>query len=182
MQVFIKDKGKSNYFNSRKNKRVRMLCWRGLVRIMVASIIRLSVIKTFPDRIRDNVHQLLDYMGYQDAILNCTQHHQGQIYCTINSTTWGYWGCQFTRRNKSKWFQCTHQKSQSYFSHILRQQSCIEITTKHCTRPRTKKIFVRLLHICSHVVRKTITIYHISTKDQIAYILKNFNMEASFIN
>ena len=47
-------------------------------------------------------------------------------------------------------------------------RSCIEIATNHRTRPRTKHLSVRLHHFRSHVVAKTITIRHISTKHQIA--------------
>ena len=49
--------------------------------------------------------------------------------------------------------------------------SCIKIATSHRTRPRTKHLSLRLHHFRSHVVNKTITIQHISTKDQIADIL-----------
>ena len=47
-------------------------------------------------------------------------------------------------------------------------QSCIEVATNHRTRPRTKHLSVRLHHFHSHILAKTITIQHISTKDQIA--------------
>lgn len=47
-------------------------------------------------------------------------------------------------------------------------KSCIEIATNHKTRPRTKHLSVRLHHFRSHVVDKTITIEHVSTKEQIA--------------
>lgn len=46
--------------------------------------------------------------------------------------------------------------------------SCIEIATNHRTRPRTKHLSVRLHHFRSHIVAKTISIEHISTKEQIA--------------
>ena len=46
--------------------------------------------------------------------------------------------------------------------------SCIEIATNHKTRPRTKHLSVRLHHFRSHIVNKTITIEHISTKEQLA--------------
>ena len=49
--------------------------------------------------------------------------------------------------------------------------SCIKISTSHRTRPRTKHLSFRLYHFRSHVLNKTITIKHISTKDQIADIL-----------
>jgi hypothetical protein len=49
-------------------------------------------------------------------------------------------------------------------------KSCIEIATNHKTRPRTKHLSVRLHHFRSHVVNKSITIEHISTKEQIADI------------
>ena len=49
-------------------------------------------------------------------------------------------------------------------------KSCIEIATNHKTRPRTKHLSVCLHHFRSHVVNKTITIEHISTKEQIADI------------
>jgi hypothetical protein len=47
-------------------------------------------------------------------------------------------------------------------------KSCIEIATNHKTRARTKHLSVRLHHFRSHVVNKTITIEHVSTKNQIA--------------
>ena len=46
--------------------------------------------------------------------------------------------------------------------------SCIEIAMNHRTRPRTKHLSVRLHHFRSHVINKTISIEHISTKEQIA--------------
>jgi hypothetical protein len=49
-------------------------------------------------------------------------------------------------------------------------QSCIEIATNHRTRPRTKHLSVRLHHFRSHIIANTITIKHISTKDQLADI------------
>jgi ribosomal protein S17E len=49
-------------------------------------------------------------------------------------------------------------------------KSCIEIATNYKTRPRTKHLSVRLHHFRSHVVERTITIEHISTKNQIANI------------
>ena len=49
--------------------------------------------------------------------------------------------------------------------------SCINFATSHRTRPRTKHLSLKLNHFRSHVVNKTITIKHISTKDQIANIL-----------
>ena len=47
-------------------------------------------------------------------------------------------------------------------------RSCIEIATNHRTRPRTKHLSVRLHHFHSHILAKTISIQHISTKHQIA--------------
>jgi hypothetical protein len=47
-------------------------------------------------------------------------------------------------------------------------KSCIEIATNHRTLPRTKHLSVRLHHFRSHVVQRTITIEHISTKEQLA--------------
>jgi len=49
-------------------------------------------------------------------------------------------------------------------------RSCIEIATNHKTRPRTKHLSVRLHHFRSHVVNKTITIEHVSRKQQMADI------------
>lgn len=46
-------------------------------------------------------------------------------------------------------------------------KSCIEIATNHKTRARTKHLSVRLHHFRSHVVHKSITIEHISTKHQL---------------
>jgi hypothetical protein len=48
------------------------------------------------------------------------------------------------------------------------KKSCIEIATNHKKRPRTKHLSVRLHHFRSHVDNHTITIEHISTKEQIA--------------
>ena len=42
--------------------------------------------------------------------------------------------------------------------------SCIDITTNHLTRPHTKHLLVRLHHFQYHVINKTISIEHISTK------------------
>ena len=47
-------------------------------------------------------------------------------------------------------------------------KSCIEIATNHTTRPRTKHLSVCLHYFRSHVANQTITIKHISTKNQIA--------------
>jgi hypothetical protein len=52
-------------------------------------------------------------------------------------------------------------------------KSCIEIATNHKTRPRTKHLSVRLHHFRSHVIKKTITIKQISTKEQIADMFTN---------
>jgi hypothetical protein len=49
-------------------------------------------------------------------------------------------------------------------------QSCIEIATNHRTRPRTKHLSVRLHHFRSHILNKTISIEHVSTKKQVADI------------
>jgi hypothetical protein len=47
-------------------------------------------------------------------------------------------------------------------------KSCIEIATTHRTRPKEpKQLSVRLHHFRSHIVMKTITIEHISTKEQL---------------
>ena len=48
--------------------------------------------------------------------------------------------------------------------------SCMKIATEHKTRPRTKHLSVRLHHFRSYVVKKLITIQHVSTKDQVADI------------
>ena len=49
-------------------------------------------------------------------------------------------------------------------------KSCIEIATNHKTRARTKHLSVRLHHFRSHVIKKTITIEHISTTQQLGDI------------
>ena len=46
--------------------------------------------------------------------------------------------------------------------------SCIKLATNQRNRPRTKHLAIRLHHFRSHVVNKTISIEHISTKNQIA--------------
>lgn len=48
--------------------------------------------------------------------------------------------------------------------------SCVKIATNHKTRPRTKHLAIRLHHFRSFVLNKTITIEHISTKEQTADI------------
>ena len=50
-------------------------------------------------------------------------------------------------------------------------KSCIEIATNHKTRPRTKHLSVRLHHFRSHIEARTISVQHISTKDQLADML-----------
>ena len=50
-------------------------------------------------------------------------------------------------------------------------KSCIEITKKHKTCPRIKHLSVRLHHFRSHIVRKTISIKHVSTTEIHADIL-----------
>jgi hypothetical protein len=60
-------------------------------------------------------------------------------------------------------------------------KSCIEIATNHKTRPRTKHLSVRLHHFRSHVVDRTITIEHISTKEQIADMFTKPLPRAQFI-
>ena len=48
--------------------------------------------------------------------------------------------------------------------------SCLNLATNHKTRPRTKHLSIRLHHFRSHIVRKIISIEHISTKEQLADI------------
>jgi hypothetical protein len=60
-------------------------------------------------------------------------------------------------------------------------KSCIEIATNHKTRPRTKHLSVRLHHFRSHVVARTITIEHISTKEQTADMFTKPLPRAQFI-
>ena len=48
--------------------------------------------------------------------------------------------------------------------------SCVNMANTHKTRPRTKHLCIRLHHFRSHIVKKTITVEHISTKEQIADI------------
>ena len=45
--------------------------------------------------------------------------------------------------------------------------SCVKMANLHKTRPRTKHLAIRLHHFRSHVVNKTISIEHISTKHQL---------------
>jgi hypothetical protein len=49
--------------------------------------------------------------------------------------------------------------------------ACIQVATQPKMRPRTKHLSVRLHHFRQHVLDKTITIEHISTKDQIGDIM-----------
>ena len=48
--------------------------------------------------------------------------------------------------------------------------SCVKLANVHRTRPRTKHLSLRLHHFRSHIVNKSITVEHISTKEQIADI------------
>ena len=48
--------------------------------------------------------------------------------------------------------------------------SCVKMANNHKTRPRTKHLSLRLHHFRSHIVRKIITVEHISTKHQLADI------------
>ena len=50
-------------------------------------------------------------------------------------------------------------------------KSCIKIVSNHRTCPCTKHLSMRLHHFQSHVVKNTITINYINTKDQISDIL-----------
>jgi hypothetical protein len=49
-------------------------------------------------------------------------------------------------------------------------QSCISIATNHKNRPRTKHFALKLHHFRSYIVNKTISVEHISTKEQLADI------------
>ena len=48
--------------------------------------------------------------------------------------------------------------------------SCVKMANNHKTRPRTKHLSLRLHHFRSHILRKIITVEHISTKEQVADI------------
>ena len=48
--------------------------------------------------------------------------------------------------------------------------SCVKMANNHITRPRTKHLALRLHHFHSQILKKIITVEHISTKDQIADI------------
>ena len=50
-------------------------------------------------------------------------------------------------------------------------ESCLKIATNHKNRARTKHLSIRLHHFRSYVLNKTITIEHVSSKDQLADIL-----------
>lgn len=52
-------------------------------------------------------------------------------------------------------------------------KSCIEIATNHKTGARTTHLSVRLHHFRLHVVQRSITIEHISTKHQLGDAFKN---------
>ena len=43
--------------------------------------------------------------------------------------------------------------------------NCVKIADNHKTCPRTKHLSLRLHHFQSHIVRKLITVEHISTKE-----------------
>ena len=48
--------------------------------------------------------------------------------------------------------------------------SCVKMANNHKTRPRTKHLSIRLHHFRSNIVKKTIMVEHISTKEQLADI------------
>ena len=48
--------------------------------------------------------------------------------------------------------------------------SCVRMANNHITRPRTKHLALRLHHFRSYVIKKIITVEHISTKEQLADI------------
>ena len=48
--------------------------------------------------------------------------------------------------------------------------SCVKMANNHKTRPRTKHLSIRLHHFRSHIVKKLITVEHVSTKNQLADI------------
>jgi hypothetical protein len=60
-------------------------------------------------------------------------------------------------------------------------KSCIEIATNHTMRPPIKHLSIRLHHFRSHVVPRSITIEHISTKEQIADMFTKPLPRAQFI-
>ena len=49
--------------------------------------------------------------------------------------------------------------------------ACIQVATQPKMRPRTKHLSVRLHHFRQHVLDNTITIEHVSTKEQIGDIM-----------
>jgi hypothetical protein len=71
---------------------------------------------------------------------------------------------------KEKGFPMFHPTPKVVCRTFEDNKSCIEIATNHRTRPRTKHLSVRLHHFRSHIVQRTITIEHISTKEQLADI------------
>jgi hypothetical protein len=71
---------------------------------------------------------------------------------------------------KGRGFQLTSATPTVICKTFEDNQSCIEIATKHRTRPRTKHLSVRLHHFRSHILNKTISIEHVSTKKQVADI------------
>ena len=48
--------------------------------------------------------------------------------------------------------------------------SCVKMANNHKTRPRTKHLYIRLHHFRSHIVKKLITVAHVSTKNPLTYI------------
>ena len=58
--------------------------------------------------------------------------------------------------------------------------SCVKLANNHKSRPRTKHFALRLHHFRSHIVRKIITIEHVSTKDQLADIFTKPLPKAQF--
>ena len=58
--------------------------------------------------------------------------------------------------------------------------SCIKLATDHRNHPRTKHLAIRLHHFRSHVINKTISIEHISTKNQIADLFTKPLPKSSF--
>ena len=69
---------------------------------------------------------------------------------------------------KGRGFNLSHSTPKVVCRTFEDNQSCIQIATNHRTRPRTKHLSVRLHHFRQHVVKKIITIEHVSTTEQLA--------------
>ncbi len=101
-------------------------------------------------------------MGIKDADRNSVIINRGRVHCPITVYEGGYpnhVGINFT--NTKPKVHCTVFED---------NEGAIEIANVPKMRPRTKHLNLRYHHFREEVKKGTISIYHVSTKDQMADI------------